>query len=221
MIDPLAEVVALLQPRATFSKVVNGAGSWRVRRSEVGRPFYCAVLEGSCRLVVHGQEPMTLETGDFVLIPATYEFATSSLEPEPAADVETTPVQLGPGEFRVGDLDGPVNVRLLIGYCHFGSTDAALLVPLLPELMHVRDDYRLTTLVQLVNEEARERRPARDAILSRLLEVVLIETLRSMQGAGNSPGLVRGLGDERLAIALRLMHERSAWPWSIDRKSVV
>ncbi|MEO5933592.1 MAG: AraC family transcriptional regulator, partial [Duganella sp.] len=52
MIDPLAEVVSLLQPRARYSKVVEGAGAWRVRRAESGQPFYCVVLDGACLLTV-------------------------------------------------------------------------------------------------------------------------------------------------------------------------
>ncbi|NIF77134.1 hypothetical protein F3J20_06935 [Paraburkholderia sp. Cy-641] len=68
MIDPLAEVVTLLQPRAAFSKVVSGAGAWRVRRTEAGRPFYCALLGGSCHLAVDGHEPITLVAGDFALV---------------------------------------------------------------------------------------------------------------------------------------------------------
>lgn len=60
MIDPLAEVVTLLQPGAPFSKVVSGAGLWRVRRSQAGQPFYCVTLEGSCRLAVVGQEPIIM-----------------------------------------------------------------------------------------------------------------------------------------------------------------
>jgi hypothetical protein len=42
--DPMAEVVTLLQPVARFSKVVKGAGAWRVRHSEAGQPFYCVLL---------------------------------------------------------------------------------------------------------------------------------------------------------------------------------
>jgi hypothetical protein len=42
--DPMAEVVTLLQPVARFSKVVKGAGAWRLRRSEAGQPFYCELL---------------------------------------------------------------------------------------------------------------------------------------------------------------------------------
>ncbi len=97
----------------------------------------------------------------------------------------------------------------------FGSTDAALLVSLLPQVVHVRGESRLATLVQLVDEEARQRRPGRSVILAHLLEVILIEAFRSMTGSGTSLGLVRGLGDERLAVALRLMHERPAHPRTV------
>ena len=38
MVDPLAEVVSLLQPGAPFSKVVVASAPWAVRRTEMGRP---------------------------------------------------------------------------------------------------------------------------------------------------------------------------------------
>jgi AraC-like DNA-binding protein len=213
MVDPLAEVVTLLQPGASLSKVVSGAGPWRVRRSEFGQPFYCVLLDGSCRLAVDGQEPINLEDGDFVLIPSAYGFTMSSLEP--VDDIDTVPVVLLNGEFRLGIQSGPPDVRLLVGYCVFGSPDAALLVSLLPQLVHVRAERRLATLVQLVGEESRELRPARDVILARLLEVLLIEALRSTAGTQASPGLVRGLADERLASAIRRMHENPTRSWTV------
>ena len=70
MTDPLAEVVTLLQPSAPFSKVITGAGSWCVRRSDTGRPFYWVVLEGACRVVADGHPSIILQAGDFVLLPA-------------------------------------------------------------------------------------------------------------------------------------------------------
>ena len=147
MVDPLAEVVTLLQPGATFSKVVSGAGPWRVRRSEAGRPFYCAILEGSCRLAVDGHAPITLQAGDFVLIPSAYGFTMSSLEPPTSEAADTSPVALLHGEFRLGVQSGPPDVLMLVGHCVFGSPDAALLVSLLPQLVHVRGERRLATLV--------------------------------------------------------------------------
>ncbi|MEZ4299980.1 MAG: cupin domain-containing protein, partial [Polyangiaceae bacterium] len=74
MSDPLSEVITLLRPRTVFAKRISGAGRWGVRYSRFGLPSFCAVLEGSCRLAVKGEPPITLEAGDFVLLPATPEF---------------------------------------------------------------------------------------------------------------------------------------------------
>ena len=215
MIDPLAEVVTLLQPRARFSKVVGGAGAWRVRRSHQGEPFYCVVLEGESRLVVAGREPLALRQGDFVLIPESHDFAMTSVQPPPDAAPDPAPVQLAHGEWRLGDTDGPAQTVLLVGHCAFDAPDAALLVALLPQLIHVRGEQRLATLVQLVGGESRAQRPGRELVLAHLLEVLLIEALRSAAVSAGSPGLLRGLADERLAQALRCMHEEMARPWTV------
>jgi AraC-like DNA-binding protein len=216
VIDPLAEVVALLQPGTSFSKVVSGAGSWRVRRSESGRPFYCVILEGACCLTVDGEPAVKLETGDFVLIPSAHGFTMSGLDEEPdSAGADSSTFALPNGEIRHGIQTGPPDVRLLIGYCRFGSPDAALLISLLPLRVLIRGEPRLGTLVKLVEEESSERRPARDMVLARLLEVLLIEAFRFASGPARMPGLVRGLADERLAVALRLLHGSPAQPWTI------
>ncbi len=219
MTDPLAEVVSLLRPSAPAAKLVSGAGPWSVRRAEAGRPFYCAVLDGACRLSVDGREPVFVEAGDFVLIPSAFDFAVSSLDPptdaRDGADRESPHVALPDGEFRHGDPTGPPDVRMLVGYCVFASQDARLLVSLLPRLVHVRGEPRLATLVALVRDESRERRPAREVILAHLLEVLLMEALRSTAGTGASPGLLRGLADEQLAAAIRRMHESPTRAWTV------
>lgn len=214
MTDPLTEVVALLQPSVTCSKLVSGAGRWSFRRAYAGMPYYCAVLAGACRLAVDGRGPVVLEAGDFVLIPSAFEFITSSREP-PRSKRDTPPVVRPGGEVRHGDPSARPDVRMLVGYCVFNSADAGLLVSLLPELVHVRGERRLSALVELVREESREKRPGREAILARLLEVLLIEALRSTAGTAASPGLVRGLGDARLAAAIRRMHERPTKAWTV------
>lgn len=216
MIDPLADVVGLLQPSAQFSKLVHCAGRWRVSRTDAGQPFYGVILEGGCRIVIDGHEPIELFSGDFVLVPAAYGVSMSSLEPPPPGVETPSPVALGNGEYRIGDPGIPVDGRLMAGHCSFGSPDAALLVSLLPQLVHVRGEDRLATLVRLVREESNERRPARDVVLSRLLEVLLIEALRSTVATNAPPGLLRGLSDVRLAAAIRKMHERPTHAWTVN-----
>ncbi|MBB4127362.1 AraC-like DNA-binding protein [Xanthomonas translucens] len=214
MVDPLAEVVTLLQPTARFSKHVVGAGAWRIRRSDAGQPFYCAVLEGGCYMALDGGAPILLQPGDFVLVPAAYSITMSSLAPH--ADVAATmPTALGNGVFRIGVQEGPTDLRILAGHCSFGSPDAALLVSLLPQMVYVHGEQRLATLVQLVSEESREARPAREVVLARLLEVLLIEALRSAAGTAASPGLARGLADARLAAAIRAMHAQPTRAWTV------
>src|SRR5690349_23980314 len=81
MIDPLSEVIGLLRPRAVFTKGISGAGRWGVRYADFGHPSFAIVIEGACRLAVDGQPPLTLEAGDFVLLPTTPGFTMTGFEP--------------------------------------------------------------------------------------------------------------------------------------------
>lgn len=215
MTDPLADVVTLLRPTPTFSKVLSGAGRWRASRTESGQPFYCVVLEGSLRLSVNGREPFMLHADDFMLVPEVFNFTITSIDPPDDDRMSAAPTALPDGSFRFGDPSSAPDSQWLAGLCAFGSPDAALLVSLLPDLVLVRGDHRLATLVKLVRDESRAQRPAREVVLARLLEVLFIEALRSMQ-TGASPGLVRGLTDGRLALAIREMHANPHKPWTVS-----
>ena len=215
MNDPLSEVITLLQPRAVFSRLISGAGRWGVRYSAFGEPSFCAILEGSCRLAVDGHQPLTLEAGDFVLLPATPGFTMCGLEPGKLERFDPKVTSKAVGEIRHGTRGGRPDVRLLGGWFVFDSPDTALLVSLLPSLVHVRGVERLSVLVRLVGEEASKRRAGRDLVLTRLVEVLLIEALRAAPGEDAPPGLLRGLADAYLAPAIRQMHGHIARSWTI------
>ncbi|MEV4777778.1 AraC family transcriptional regulator [Burkholderia sp. LMU1-1-1.1] len=215
MNDPLSEVIAMLQPRTVYSKCISGAGRWGVRYADFGQPSFCAVLEGSCLLAVEGQEPITLRSGDFVLLPATPGFTLSGFEPVTPVDVDPKAAPAPMDEIRHGTQGGAPDVRLLGGYFIFDSPDAALLVSLLPAQIHVRGVERFALLVRLVGEEAAGQRTGRDLVLTRLVEVLLIEALRSTPGEDAPPGLLRGLADARLALAMRQMHDDPGRPWTM------
>ncbi|MDX3774622.1 AraC family transcriptional regulator [Chromatiaceae bacterium AAb-1] len=216
MQSPLSEVIALLRPNNVFAKGISGAGPWNVRYSAFGHPSFCVVLEGRCLLAVDGETVLTLEEGDFVLLSATPGFTLSGFGPVvPPVLIEPKVSSGEMDEVRHGSHDGPPDVRLLGGYFVFDSPDAALLVSLLPTLVHVRGVERLLVLVRLVSEESRERRPGRDPILTRLIEVLLIEALRVAPEENMPPGLLRGLADPRLALAIRNIHSNPAHAWTV------
>lgn len=215
--DPLSEVIALVQPRAVSSRRISGAGRWGVQYSAYGRPSFCAVLDGRCRLTVDGHAPLTLEAGDFVLLPATPGFTMSGFEPVELEHVDPEVRSTISGEVRHGRRGGRPDVQLLGGWFDFDSPDSALLVSMLPALVHLRCVDRLSVLVRLVGDEAGERRPGRDLVLARLVEVLLIEALRLTPGEDTPPGLLRGLADERVAPALRNMHGEIARSWTVPQ----
>lgn len=219
MPDPLAQIVGLLRPGLSYSKYLEGAGAWRVRRTEHGRPFFCAVLDGAIRLGAQDHEPLIVQRGDLVLIPAAHDFIASSIT-ETTGHIDSMPTELRPNVFWLGDARLEPQVRMVVGYCVFGSTDAELLVSLLPALIHVQGDNRLASLVQLAADEFTQDRPARDAVLPRLMELLFIEALRaSVQDCPR--GIIKGLGDNRLAPAIRGIHDRPEKPWTIAQLASV
>jgi AraC-like DNA-binding protein len=217
MIDPLTAVITLLRPRAVFSKEISGAGRWGVRYSDFGQPSFCAVLEGSCLLAVDGQPALTLEAGDFVLLPATPGFTMSGFEPVAPVRIDPRTAAVPTEDVRHGTPDGPPDVRLLGGYFLFDSPDAGLLVSLLPAQMHVRGAERLALLVKMVGEESGGQQAGRDLVLARLVEILLIEALRWTSATDSPPGLLRGLADARLAAAMRHMHGDPAHGWTVEQ----
>lgn len=233
--DPLAEVITLLQPSMAYSRTIVGAGRWAVRYGAFGQPSFCAVLEGGCRLAVQGQPAIELGQGDFVLLPATPGFVMSSLE-EGATPVDLDAQQIAAEAARLdggagvarpldevlrhGDPQGPPDLRVLGGYFELASPDAALLVSLLPALLHVQSAPRLSVLVSQVGEETRTLRSGRVLMMARFVELMLIEALRTSAEAGSGTtaapaGLLRGLSDPRLAQALRAMHATPSRPWTV------
>jgi len=131
MSDPLADVVSLLKPAPSISKLVTGGGRWIVERTEIGNPFYCAVVEGGCLLTVSGRPTIRLEEGDFVLVPEIFDFTVASLTP-PGTGAIRQPLETSPGVIRLGDPQAPAEVVMLVGHFAFASRDRELLVRCCP-----------------------------------------------------------------------------------------
>ena len=219
MPDPLSDIIALLRPTTVFAKGISGAGRWAVRYSAFGDPSFCTILDGSCRLTVDGTPPVTLNAGDFVLLPATPGFTMSDFVPADTRDLVTIDPRAAAdftGEMRHGDVRGAPDVRMLGGYFAFASPDANLLVSQLPAIIHLRGAARLTALVRMVREEAGADQPGRDLVLARLVEILLVEALRAGAEREAPQGLLRGLADPQLARAIRRIHDAPAHSWTIS-----
>jgi AraC-like DNA-binding protein len=222
--DPLASIVALLRPRTVLSKFVSGSGSWAVQYSDYGHPSFCLMTAGSCWLSVADGEPFLMEKGDFVLLPETPGFRMGSdlraLETPTMRVAEADEAHVS--EIRHGADDAEPAVRMLGGYFLFDPVNAPLLVGLLPSVVHIKatdaSGARLGWIARAIGEETSTSRPGGDAILMRLAEVMLIEALRWRPEHDAEPvsGLLSGLADSRLSVALRHIHDDVARRWTIE-----
>ena len=124
---------------------------------------------------------------------------------------------------RHGEPDGPPDFRMLGGSFRIEGANAPLLVALLPALIHVRsadaDTSRLSQIVALIIEEAAIERPGGEALVQRLLDVMLIEALRheAADFPAFQPGLLAGLRDAGLGRALRAIHADVGARWTVDK----
>ncbi|MFT4171156.1 MAG: AraC family transcriptional regulator [Rhodocyclaceae bacterium] len=222
--DPLASIVSLLRPQTVLSKFVSGAGRWAVQYPSHGHPSFALMLKGACWLHIDGAKPFLFEQGDYVLLPATPGFRMGS-EPDALASATTRVAQTDPvEEVRHGEQQNEATVRMLGGFFLFDSTNSPLLVGLLPTVVHIKPTdvgaERLAWIARAIGEESASARPGGDAVLTRLVEIMLIEAMRwrPAHDADGAPlsGLLAGLADTRMAVALRLIHDDVARRWTIE-----
>ena len=75
--DPLSDIIALLQPSTAISKPIKGRGRWGVRYAAYDAPGFTIIVEGTCWIAFAGQDPVKFEKGDFLVLPSTPAFSLS------------------------------------------------------------------------------------------------------------------------------------------------
>jgi AraC-like DNA-binding protein len=217
--DALAAVVTLLKPQAIGTKIIRGAGRWGVRYPPFGQPSFALVLKGPCWLAVERMAPSILETGDFVLFPAMPGFTLVSDAKVRGGLIKPALVDQDVEEVFHGDMNAEPSVSMLGGYFAFDSLNAPLLLDFLPKRLIVRASDpasgSVAAIVELVQREACDQRSGRSLVLTRLVEILLVEALRSIQADVGRPGLLAGLQDPQLAVALHGIHTKTAHPWTL------
>lgn len=218
--DALAAVVTLLKPQTLLSKIVRAGGRWGVRYPAYGQPSFALVLDGSCMLAAEGIPATTLHSGDFILFARTPGFTLASdLKFKPKTMVIPRPED-HEDEVVHGDPTLEPTVTLLGGGFAFDPINTSVLVDLLPELLHIRASdpaiRGIAPVVELIRREMSEKRAGQALVLTRLVEIILVEALRSAPPDVQSVGLLAGLRDVQLASALQGIHLKTSHPWTLE-----
>jgi len=204
---------------------------WSLRIQDRAPLTIVAVLRGGGFVLPEGGEPRPLRRGDVAVLRGP--------EPYTVADDPATPphVIIHPGQ-RCTTVDGrDVAQAMELGVRTWGtSRDGATmmvtgtyeqagevggrLLDALPPLLVLRADELGgvdTPLVPLLADEAARDAPGQEAVLDRLLDLLVIAVLRAWfaRPDAKAPAWYRAQGDPVVGTALRMLQNSPAHPWTV------
>ncbi|WP_062206649.1 AraC family transcriptional regulator [Streptomyces sp. NBRC 109706] len=217
--DPLEDVLTLLETRGRLSTSLAAGGRWALRFDAPRAVKFNAVRRGSCLLEVDGLDgPIELAEGDCFLLTRRRAFTLRS-------DPEAVPVAAGPvfalvegGVARAGRGD---DVFLIGGAFSFGTRAQELLLDRLPPVVHVPAGTRHAETVRwaltAIDRELTHRPMAATLVAEHLAVVMLVHVLRLhlLREPQAVTGWLAGLGDPVVATALTCLHRDPAHAWTV------
>ncbi|MFJ8108353.1 cupin domain-containing protein [Streptomyces sp. NPDC096132] len=131
--------------------------------------------------------------------------------------------RLEPEEFRARhatarDSDIPGATVFLCGAYRFSGAIGNGLLEALPQVLTLQAAVGdpLRDVIALLSHELANPEPGQSTVLDRLLDVLLVLTIRSdFRRIPNAPRWYRASVDPRLSAALQAMHEDAGHPWSV------
>jgi AraC-like DNA-binding protein len=220
--DVLSDVIAVMRTGEPRSAIARWPGRFGQRFGSVaGSAGFRVVLEGSCWLIPDRGEPLPLGPGDVVFLPYGAEHAL--------ADSPTTPLE---APRCAGPLPDPAPApadgsRVTVTLCGAYQLDPALAHPLLrdlPEVVHlparVGRHAELRAAVDLLGAELQRPRLGADALVSALLDLLLLYILRSWFDdqplSGDATGWAAALRDPAVGAALHAIHRDPGRAWTVE-----
>jgi AraC-like DNA-binding protein len=204
-----------------FASTCNTA-PWAWSLATPGLASFHMITSGQAWLMRDDAEPVLIQTGDLVVLPAGTPHRIQD-KPQSLATADDllpmmTQFELAPSA-RGG---GGQACHLISGHARFDKVMAAPLVAALPPLMHVRGLGEAPPLwlaigLQFLAQEVAAPRPAQQAIINRLGDILFMECIRDHveslpAGSGN---WLAALKDRALSSALAQMHRDPRRAWTV------
>jgi AraC-like DNA-binding protein len=216
--DPLSDVLALLKPRSYVSAALDAGGKWSIQFPQHDGIKFNAVIAGECWLFVEGVSDTTrLETGDCFLLPHGRPFRLASdmsLPPTHAYEIYST-VRDG-----IASCNGGGDFFVIGSHFDFAGSHADILLRMLPAVVHIRkesDKAALRWYLDLMMQEARERRPGGSLVTQHLAHMMLVQALRLhlAEGLRGGVGWLFALADKQMGAAINAIHADPAHRWTL------
>ncbi|MBY8844971.1 MULTISPECIES: AraC family transcriptional regulator [unclassified Streptomyces] len=226
--DVLSDVVAAMRTGRPHSSRRYKYAPWGLRFGATHEAGFHVMLRGSAWLIPQDGDPVALAPGDVVFLAHGQGHALASELDVPLQEVRLLPDGTWSGPSGEPREDCPDTVTLCGAY-RLDRDRAHRLLAELPEVVHlparVGGHRSLRAAVELLGMELEEQRPGTDAIVTSLLDTLLLYILRawweSERAAGRDRGWAAALADPAVATALRAIHGEPARDWTVAQLGAV
>lgn len=217
-------------PRARGAFMIRSALNppWSIRIQDEAPLALLSMVRDDAWLLPDGGKPQRISPGDMAIFRGPDPYTVAD---DPATEPQ---IVIHPGQ-RCTTLDGTslseamdLGVRawgndpdgstvMLIGAYQMRGAVTGRLLSALPPIAIVRGDTWRSPLVDVLGEEIGKDEPGQDVVLDRLLDLLLIATLRAWfsRPDAEAPGWYRAHGDPVVGPALRLLHDDLSHPWTV------
>lgn len=184
--------------------------------------WFHAVTSGECTIEVDG-DTRTVAPGDVVLIPHGSGHRAWGREPAPTPIVFDLPHDYYSDEYAIlRHGGGGREARVVCGGIRLEHPAARHLIDALPAIIHTeasqstRADWMRATL-ELLAEETRHARPGGEAVISRLCDIVVIQSIRAWieRDPAAQTGWLGALSDPQIGRAISCIHASPETNWSV------
>lgn len=222
--DPLGEVLQLLQMSGVLYCNSELTAPWGIEIPELpGVMNVEVVTSGSCWLELEGEPATFLPEGSLVLIPRGRRHLLRGKPGDRTTPLEDIPVT------RVGERfenmhfggGGPVT-RITYYGVRFDPYLADRLIRLLPEVLHLRthapDSDWLHATIRFIAQEAKQRLPGSETVITRLADILVIQAIRTWLESMREEerGWIAALHDKQVGKAMSLMHRQPEHDWRVE-----
>lgn len=196
---------------------------WGFAVAAHGNPSFHFVTRGRCWLEVDDDEPAELHAGDLVVLPRRPRHSLADVPGSPTLWLDEILAATPPdanGRLRHGG-EGELTELVCGGFLLEPSTSSTLLEAL-PNVIHVRGSRDgaapwVTATLELVGDAAAADGAGSAAVLKRLSEALLAQTLRVALAEleVGDPGRAAALRDPQIARAIQLVHDEPGRRWTV------
>jgi AraC-like DNA-binding protein len=222
--DPLGEVLQLLQMTGVLYCNAELTDPWGIEIPALpGVMNVEVVTSGHCWIELEGEAPVFMPTGSLLLIPRGNRHILRANPGDKATPLEDIPVE------RIGDRfenmrfgGGGRSTQITYYGVRFDPYLADRLITLLPKMLHLRthvdDGSWLHSTIRFIAQEARQRLPGSETVITRLADVLVIQAIRTWLDTEREEqrGWIAALHDRHIGKAMSLMHRQPERDWRVE-----